>query len=208
VNGPLFIVGATFALLGIFLALPGLRAMINPERRQPGRRIKMAHWSAVGGAAIFLTGLMYIIDAQTTVFEQRQMVLLLRMLFMGTALVAGNMYFREYGRVKTIQKEISEAENEQLSQPVSAGRLVNLAGMHRELGQYERARQLLGQALALDPRSPDALYQLGRIHVDAGEDPQAAAVFRRALNAADPADSIRGEIEAALREAEKRLNRA
>jgi tetratricopeptide (TPR) repeat protein len=207
-NGPLFIVGVMFALLGFVLALPGLRAMFSRAPRTASqKRMTMAHWSAVGGAAVFLTGMMYMIDANTTAFEQRQAVLVLRLLFMGTALVAGNMYFREYARIKTLQKEISEAETAQFNGPVTAGHLVNLAGRHREIGQYERARQVLAQALEMEPHSPDAHYHLGQVYAASGDDAQAAAAYRRALREAQSDDSIRAEIETALKQAEQRLNR-
>ncbi len=71
----------------------------------------------------------------------------------------------------------------------TAGRLSNLANVHRLAGEYDEALALQGQALALreqalDPSHPDvaiSLNNLANTHFSRGEYPQAQALHERSL---------------------------
>lgn len=51
----------------------------------------------------------------------------------------------------------------------------------RQMGELDTAQALLSQSLELDPRSPRALYELGKVLQTQGKVEQAVAYYRRAL---------------------------
>src|SRR5262249_22303853 len=70
----------------------------------------------------------------------------------------------------------------------TAEELLNLANQHVAAGRLDQAADLFRQVLALQPRNVSALYQLGRLSLNASRPAEALDCFQRAVTVrpADP----------------------
>lgn len=84
--------------------------------------------------------------------------------------------------------------------------LNELAFVYVKLGDLERGIAALNKALAIEPRNPQVLYNLGYFEWKGKADPKAAIDAWQAFLKADPNNPKKAQVEQMLAEAKKHLN--
>ena len=84
--------------------------------------------------------------------------------------------------------------------------LNELSFVYVKLGNIDQAIATLKKALAVDPRNPKILYNLGYFEWRGKSDPQAAIATWQALLKADPSNPKRAEVEQMIAQAKKHLS--
>jgi len=84
--------------------------------------------------------------------------------------------------------------------------LNELSFVYVKLGDIDQAIATLKKALAVDPRNPKILYNLGYFEWRGKSDPQAAIATWQALLKADPSNPKRAEVEQMIAQAKKHLS--
>jgi tetratricopeptide (TPR) repeat protein len=88
-------------------------------------------------------------------------------------------FLRARGRVR---EALSHSERSVDLDPLAAMHLSELSITYSELGEHERAAEVIGQALELDPGLPVALWVLGIQHAGAGRFQEAVEVLEQAAD--------------------------
>ena len=84
--------------------------------------------------------------------------------------------------------------------------LNELAFVYVKLGDLDRAIASLNQALAIDPKNPQVLYNLGYFQWKGKSDPKAAIAAWQAFLKADPKSPKRAQVEQMLAQAKRHLS--
>ena len=84
--------------------------------------------------------------------------------------------------------------------------LNELSFVYVKLGDIDQAIATLKKALAVDPRNPKILYNLGYFEWRGKSNPQAAIAAWQALLKADPSNPKRAEVEQMIAQAKKHLS--
>jgi len=84
--------------------------------------------------------------------------------------------------------------------------LNELAFVYVKLGDLDRGIATLNRALAVDPKNPQVLYNLGYFEWKGKADPKAAIAAWQAFLKADPKSPKRAQVEQMLAQAKKHLN--
>jgi tetratricopeptide (TPR) repeat protein len=84
--------------------------------------------------------------------------------------------------------------------------LNELAFVYVKLGDLDRGIATLNRALAIDPRNPQVLFNLGYFEWKGKADPKAAIAAWQAFLKADPNNPKKAEVEQMLAQAKKHLN--
>jgi len=83
--------------------------------------------------------------------------------------------------------------------------LNELAFVFVKMGDLDKAIALLNQALAIDPKNPSILFNLGYFEWKGKADPKAAIAAWQAFLKADPKNPKRAEVERMLAQAQKHM---
>ena len=84
--------------------------------------------------------------------------------------------------------------------------LNELAFVYVKLGDLDRGIAMLNQALAIDPRNPQVLFNLGYFEWKGKADPKAAIAAWQAFLKADPNSPKKAQVEQMLAQAKKHLS--
>jgi tetratricopeptide (TPR) repeat protein len=87
----------------------------------------------------------------------------------------------------------------------SADTLNELAFVYVKLGDLDRGIATLNRALAIDPKNPQVLYNLGYFEWKGKADPKAAIAAWQAFLKADPSSPRKAQVEQMLTQAKKHL---
>ena len=84
--------------------------------------------------------------------------------------------------------------------------LNELAFVYVKLGDLDHGIRTLNQALTIDPKNPQVLYNLGYFEWNGKADPKAAIAAWQAFLKADPSSTKKAQVEQMLAQAKKHLS--
>ncbi len=115
----------------------------------------------------------------------------------------GSIYFR----AGQFPLAVENYEKSVKLKPTAEG-YVSLSNSYHYAGQDDKAFAMLDQALKQDPKSPNALFNLGMLNWQVKNDPKAAIAAWQRLLKANPNHPRRVQVESMIEKAQKHLSMA